>query len=193
MMYSKRHLPDIEQWSQSSGSNVIPRRARPGLAGLRPCTLRQVRQSWELDFEELKASFTFSPASPPPARVNGSNANPMAPASAEASHPARASPEEFDHQRRAGDEFDHDSEDVDAAPWRGIASPDPPGANTLTNGQKYLSGGRGAGMGGDVLGEVGGGDVDAFTPPGSYLSVPPALSHAMRQRSSASVTSIEEV
>ena len=35
-MYSKRHLPDIEQWSQSSGSNVIPRRARPGLAGLRP-------------------------------------------------------------------------------------------------------------------------------------------------------------
>ena len=24
------------QWSQSSGSNVIPRRARPGLAGLRP-------------------------------------------------------------------------------------------------------------------------------------------------------------
>ena len=34
--YSKGHLPDIEQWSQSSGSNVIPRRARPGLAGLRP-------------------------------------------------------------------------------------------------------------------------------------------------------------
>ena len=29
-------LPDIEQWSQSSGSNVIPMRARPGLAGLRP-------------------------------------------------------------------------------------------------------------------------------------------------------------
>ena len=26
----------MEQWSQSSGSNVIPRRARPGLAGLRP-------------------------------------------------------------------------------------------------------------------------------------------------------------
>jgi len=25
MMYPKRHLPDIEQWSQSSGSNVIPR------------------------------------------------------------------------------------------------------------------------------------------------------------------------
>jgi len=38
MMYSKRHLPDIEQWNQSSGSNVIPRRARPGLAGLRPHT-----------------------------------------------------------------------------------------------------------------------------------------------------------
>jgi len=44
MMYSKRHLPDIEQWSrrhcieqwsQSSGSNVIP---RSGLAGLRPHT-----------------------------------------------------------------------------------------------------------------------------------------------------------
>ena len=26
----------IEQWSQSSGSNIIPRGARPGLAGLRP-------------------------------------------------------------------------------------------------------------------------------------------------------------
>ena len=35
MMYSERHLPDIEQWSQSSGSNVISRLARPGLAGLR--------------------------------------------------------------------------------------------------------------------------------------------------------------
>ena len=35
-MYSKRHLPDVEQWSQSSDSNVIPRRARAGLAGLRP-------------------------------------------------------------------------------------------------------------------------------------------------------------
>ena len=32
-MCSKRHLPDIEQWSQSIGSNVIPKRARPGLAG----------------------------------------------------------------------------------------------------------------------------------------------------------------
>ena len=31
---SKGHLPDIEQWSQSSGSNVIPRRAPPDLAGL---------------------------------------------------------------------------------------------------------------------------------------------------------------
>ena len=38
MMYSKRHLPDVEQWSQSSGSNVIPRWARPGLPGLRPHT-----------------------------------------------------------------------------------------------------------------------------------------------------------
>jgi hypothetical protein len=37
-MYSKRHLPDTEQWSQSSGPNVVPRRARPGLAGLRPLT-----------------------------------------------------------------------------------------------------------------------------------------------------------
>jgi len=33
---AKRHVPDMEQWSQSSGSNVIERRARPGLAGLRP-------------------------------------------------------------------------------------------------------------------------------------------------------------
>ena len=36
----KLAVPDsgvgIEQWSQSSGSNVIPRRAGPGLAGLRP-------------------------------------------------------------------------------------------------------------------------------------------------------------
>ena len=40
MMYSKRHPSDVEQWSQSSGSNVIPRRARPGLAGLRPHTKR---------------------------------------------------------------------------------------------------------------------------------------------------------
>ena len=31
-----QHLPDIEQWSQSSGSNVIPRRVRPGLHGPRP-------------------------------------------------------------------------------------------------------------------------------------------------------------
>ena len=29
MMNSKRHLPDIEQWNQNSGSNVISRRARP--------------------------------------------------------------------------------------------------------------------------------------------------------------------
>jgi hypothetical protein len=29
-------LPDIEQWSQSSGPDVIPRRDRPGLAGQRP-------------------------------------------------------------------------------------------------------------------------------------------------------------
>ena len=37
-MYTKTHLPNVEQWSQSSGSNVILRRARPGLAGLRPHT-----------------------------------------------------------------------------------------------------------------------------------------------------------
>jgi len=36
MMYSKRHLPGIEQWGQISGSNVIPRRAHPGLAGIGP-------------------------------------------------------------------------------------------------------------------------------------------------------------
>ena len=29
---------EIEQWSQSSGSNIIPKRARPGLAGPRPHT-----------------------------------------------------------------------------------------------------------------------------------------------------------
>ena len=38
MIYRKKHLPDIEQWSQISGSNVIPGRARPGLAGLGPHT-----------------------------------------------------------------------------------------------------------------------------------------------------------
>ena len=43
-MYTKRHLPDIEQWSRSSGSNVIPRRARPGLAGLRPHNLFKARR-----------------------------------------------------------------------------------------------------------------------------------------------------
>ena len=162
-----------------------------------------------MELEELKASFTFSPASPPPGgyrqdpdRVcrgngsnanNGSNAKPMAPASAEAAHPARASPEEFDHQQ----EFDHE-EDVDAAPWGGIASPDPPGTNYLTSGKKI---GRDAGFGEDVLGEAGGGgappafavdgQIDGQMSPRSCLSMPPALSQ--RQRSSASVTSIEEV
>jgi len=33
---ARAHVPDIEQWSQSSGSIVIPRRACPGLASLRP-------------------------------------------------------------------------------------------------------------------------------------------------------------
>ena len=35
--------PDIEQWSQSSGPDVILRRARPGLVGLRPHTQHE---SW---------------------------------------------------------------------------------------------------------------------------------------------------
>ena len=35
MIYSKRHLPDTEQWSQSSCSNVQrPEAARPGCPGL---------------------------------------------------------------------------------------------------------------------------------------------------------------
>ena len=34
VMYAKRHLPELQQ--PSSGSNVIPRRARPGLADPRP-------------------------------------------------------------------------------------------------------------------------------------------------------------
>ena len=33
-LWQARDICPIEQWSQSSGSNVIPRRARPGLAGL---------------------------------------------------------------------------------------------------------------------------------------------------------------
>jgi hypothetical protein len=36
MMGLKRYLFDKEQWSQSSGFSVIPRLARPGLAGLKP-------------------------------------------------------------------------------------------------------------------------------------------------------------
>ena len=38
-----RTSPPIEQWSQSSGSNVIPRRARPSLAGLRHHTCNLLR------------------------------------------------------------------------------------------------------------------------------------------------------
>ena len=34
------------QWSQGSGSNVIPRRARPGLAGLRPHTQRRLDEAF---------------------------------------------------------------------------------------------------------------------------------------------------
>ena len=45
MMYSKRHLPD-RAVEPSSGSNVIPRRARPGLAGLRPHAVKYSREGW---------------------------------------------------------------------------------------------------------------------------------------------------
>ena len=53
MMCSKRHLPDIEQWNQSSGSNVIPRRARSGLAGLRPHIARQSRRFGIHEIDQL--------------------------------------------------------------------------------------------------------------------------------------------
>ena len=36
MMYSKRHLPVYRAVEPSSGSNIIPRRAHPDLAGLSP-------------------------------------------------------------------------------------------------------------------------------------------------------------
>jgi len=55
MMYPKRYLPGIEQWNQSSGSNVIPRRARPGLAGL---SLTEVHQKLGLGFRVQGAGFT---------------------------------------------------------------------------------------------------------------------------------------
>jgi len=58
MMYSKRHLPDIEQ---SSCSNVIPRRARPGLAGLRPHTDAWRRAgSWTCASSSLLSSLELS-------------------------------------------------------------------------------------------------------------------------------------
>jgi len=56
MMYSKRHLPDIEQWSQSSGSNVITRRARPGLAGLKPHSARVLLAGGGVDAGEPDVS-----------------------------------------------------------------------------------------------------------------------------------------
>jgi hypothetical protein len=48
MMYSKRHLPDVDQQSQSIGSNVIPRRARPGLADV----LTHARTVAEMAFDK---------------------------------------------------------------------------------------------------------------------------------------------
>jgi len=69
-----RVLPDIEQWSQSSGSNVIPRRARPGLAGLRPHSAGAA-PAWRSHAGELKSHY----------QANGSNATPMAPTCAESS------------------------------------------------------------------------------------------------------------
>ena len=42
IMKASRTIKDIEQWNQSSGSKVIPRRARPGLAGLSPHIIRCV-------------------------------------------------------------------------------------------------------------------------------------------------------
>ena len=45
-VFPKRHLLNIEQWSQNSGSNVIPKRARPGLAGLRLHTLQPTSHCW---------------------------------------------------------------------------------------------------------------------------------------------------
>jgi hypothetical protein len=54
MMCSKRHLPDIEQWSKSSGPNIIPRRARPGLAGL-----GAHRQVYQVDKHEREYGATW--------------------------------------------------------------------------------------------------------------------------------------
>ena len=56
-------LPDIEQWSQSSGSNVIPGRARPGLAGLRPHTERREGFTTATVFDNWKGFQVFLPES----------------------------------------------------------------------------------------------------------------------------------
>ena len=44
-VFHETHLPHRQQWSQSSGINVNPRRARPGLAGLRLHIPRRVVNS----------------------------------------------------------------------------------------------------------------------------------------------------
>ena len=55
MMYFKRNLADTEKWSQSSGCNIIPRRARPGLAGLRPhTTLRTMTARYHLSYDNRR-------------------------------------------------------------------------------------------------------------------------------------------
>jgi len=59
-MYSNRHLPDIEQWSQNSGSNVITRRARPGLAGLRPHNVRQARYTGRKNNKEAERTLSLA-------------------------------------------------------------------------------------------------------------------------------------
>ena len=65
---------DVEQWSQSSGSNVIPRRARPGLAGLRPHSggvwtflMRKLRRAATAAM--LAQSITFPPLSANPQSI----------------------------------------------------------------------------------------------------------------------------
>ena len=59
--WPKAHLSDTEQWSRSSGSNVIPRQARPGLAGLRPHALCATREpSFFLSLRILKGYFSVT-------------------------------------------------------------------------------------------------------------------------------------
>ncbi|KAJ1474421.1 hypothetical protein T484DRAFT_1671160, partial [Baffinella frigidus] len=108
----------------------------------------QARQSWEFEFEELKASFTFSPAasppldtpSPPRAQPNGARRQ----ASWESSkEPGRGGASEDSPPEEAGGERDQvngskdaangsksslragarEGGDVDSAPWGDISSP----------------------------------------------------------------------